>query len=180
MIDKDLRFQGKCGVSLSKDVYLYKNFYNKIELIEQSLNDMTEDDWNTHGNYLENDHKDGYWNGRLSLDFVDRDFHDSIINFVSPKYWSLSHGNFIRSRPIDCSVVQDMSGLNGISYVVSYYAGNFTGGEIYFNDLGLTYQPEKNDLIIFKPTEIKILEVVSGIRYSYLDYLIEHPGYFMV
>ena len=179
MLEKDLRFKGKSGVSLGEEIYLYENFYSDVEGIEKSLSEMKEDDWKTHGNYEAEDHSDSMWNDRLSLDFVGRNFHDRIINFVSPQYWILSHGNFIRTRPEDKSVVQDISLLTNTPYAMAYYAGDFEGGEVVFKNTDVLYSPKKNDLIIFKPTEIEILKVNSGVKYSYIDYLLEPPGYFM-
>jgi hypothetical protein len=141
---------------------------------------MKEKDWNTHGNYEENDHSSEYWNGILSLDFVEQEFHNSIINFVSPEYWILSHSNFIRLRPEDSIPVYNNSMPDLVEYVLAYYAGDFAGGEISFLDCDITYQPKRNDLIIFKPCSLDISPVISGVRYSYLDYLVSHPGYIVV
>jgi hypothetical protein len=179
MIDKDSRFKGKTGILLGEDIYLYENFYRDIDSIESSLAEMSEADWKTHGNYEAEDHSNNIWNDRLSLDFIGRNFHDSIINFVSPQYWILSNGNFIRTRTTDDSVSQDMSTFEDIPYALAYYAGNFSGGEIRFINLGLTYSPKRNDLLIFKPTEIEVLKVKSGVKYSYIDFLVKPPGYFM-
>ena len=179
MISKDSRFKGKTGILLGEDIYLYENFYSNIDSIESSLAEMSEADWKTHGNYEAEDHSTDMWKDRLSLDFIGRDFHDSIINFVSPQYWILSNGNFIRTRTTDDSVSQDMSSFKDVPYALAYYAGYFNGGEIRFINLDLTYSPKRNDLIIFKPTEIEVLKVKSGVKYSYIDFLVEPPGYFM-
>jgi hypothetical protein len=179
MLEKDLRFKGKTGIMLGKDIYLYKNFYENINEMEETLAGMAEEDWKTHGNYEAEDHSDSMWNDRLSLDFIDKRFHGSVINFVSPQYWIFSHGNFIRSRPTDESVIQEMSHFKNIPYLLAYYAGDFEGGEIVFSDLEITYSPQKNDLLIFKPTKMEILKVKSGVKYSYIDCVIEAPGYFM-
>jgi len=179
MLDKDLRFKGKSGILLGEDIYLYKDFYENINEMEEILAGMAEEDWKTHGNYEPEDHENPMWNDRLSLGFIDKQFHSDIINFVSPQYWIFSHDNFIRSRPTDESVIQEMSHFKNIPYLLAYYAGDFEGGEIVFSDLGITYSPQKNDLLIFKPTDIEILKVKSGVKYSYIDYVVEAPGYFM-
>jgi hypothetical protein len=180
MIDKELRFKRKSAIKLGKEIYLYENFYEDLDSIEQPLIQMEEKDWSTHGNYEVNDHGFEYWNNILSLDFVERKFHDSIINFVSPEYWILSHGNFMRLRKEDSAPIYNNSMPDSIEYVLAYYAGDFTGGEILFLDSDIKYQPKKNDLIIFKPCSFDISPVISGTRYSYLDYLIRHPGYIVV
>jgi hypothetical protein len=180
MLDKDLRFLGKNTIKLGPDIYLYKNFYHDLEAFEFKLNSIEEDMWNTHGNYSENDHKETFWDNKLSPDFVNKDFHDTIINFVSPRYWILSHGNFLRLKSGEKIYDQEHTIPKEFKYILGFYAGDFTGGEINFIDFGITYKPEKNDLIIFKPTNFKVGEVTSGIRYSYLDYIIEHPGYILV
>ena len=180
MLSKNLRFKENPGIKLGEEIYLYENFYKDLDLIEFQLLEMKESDWNKHGNYEDNDHEIEYWNNILSLDFVDKKFHDSIINFVSPKYWILSHGNFIRLRPQETIPVYNNAMPNSIEYILAYYAGDFTGGEVLFLDDDIKYQPKKNDLIIFKPCSFDISPVSSGIRYSYLDYLIKHPGYIVV
>jgi hypothetical protein len=180
MLDKDLRFKGKSGVTLGEEIYLYKDFYDDVNGIERDLLDMSEDDWKTHGNYEAEDHSRGTLNDRLSLDFVTREFHDRIINFVSPQYWILSNGNFMRTRPEDEPVKQDLAQyLKNVDYALAYYAGDFDGGEVVFTDTGVTYAPQKNDLLIFKPTTVELLKVNSGVKYSYIDFLVVPPGYFM-
>jgi hypothetical protein len=180
MIDKELRFTSNLGVQLSEGIHLYKNFYPGIDDLESSLNEFNESDWNIHGNYEANDHDNSFWNGRLSPDFIDKKFHDYIINFLSPEYWILAHGNFIRLMPEEICGVQNNSIPEEFPYILSYYAGDFNGGSITFLDSDIEYKPERNDLIIFKPQSIDIGTVHSGVRYSYLDYLIKHPGYIMV
>jgi hypothetical protein len=180
MLSKDLRFKENSGIKLGKEIYLYENFYEDLDLIEQRLLEMKEQDWNIHGNYEENDNPSEHWNGILSLDFVGEEFHNSIINFVSPKYWIFSHGNFMRLRPGDRIPVYNNSMPDIVEYVLAYYAGEFTGGEICFLDDDIRYQPKRNDLIIFKPCSLDISPVISGVRYSYLDYVINNPGYIIV
>jgi hypothetical protein len=180
MSNKILKFPECNPIKLGEDIYLYENFYDNIESIEKDLMQMGEDTWNTHYNYQYDDHSTSIWHNRLSLDFLPREFHDSIINFVSPTYWILSHGNFMRLQPGDSVPIYNNKISNSIEYVLSYYAGDFTGGEICFLDSEVEYQPKKNDLIIFKSCSLDIKPVSSGIRYSYLDYLIKHPGYIVV
>lgn len=180
MLDKDMRFMGKNTIELGPDIFLYKNFFDDIDAFELKLNSFEEDMWNTHGNYASNDHEVTFWNNKLSPDFVNREFHDALINFVSPHFWILSHGNFIRLMAKEKIQGHTTAIPQEFKYVLGYYAGEFTGGEIVFTDLEVTYKPERNDLIIFKPTNFEINEVESGVRYSYLDYLVEHPGYILV
>ena len=180
MIDKDLRFKSNPANEIYPGIYLYKNFYSNIDSIEDFLNSFDESEWEKHGNYHENDHADNFWNDKLSPDILDRRFHDSIINFISPDYWILSHGNFMRLRPDQACPVYNNSLPEEIEYVIAYYAGDFTGGRLSFLDYDFDYQPERNDLIIFKPTSFDISPVQSGVRYSYLDYVLKHPGYIMV
>jgi hypothetical protein len=180
MIDKDLRFKSSPANEIYPGIYLYKDFYNEVNLIEECLNSFSELEWSSHGNYYENDHKDSFWNDKLSPDMIDRKFHDSIINFVSPEYWILSHGNFMRLRPEEGCPVYNNNLPKEFEYIMAYYAGDFTGGSLSFLDYDFDYQPERNDLIIFKPTSFDISPVLSGTRYSYLDYVLKHPGYIIV
>jgi len=180
MSNKSLKFPESNPIKLGEDIYLYKNFYHDIKGIEKDLMEMGEDEWNTHYNYQYDDHSASIWHNKLSLDFLPREFHDSIINFVSPTYWILSHGNFMRLQTGDSVPVYNNILPNSIEYVLSYYAGDFTGGKLSFLDYDFDYQPERNDLLIFKPTSFDISPVISGTRYSYLDYVIKHPGYIIV
>ena len=166
------------GIKLSDGIYLYKNFYPDVEQIDSLLSSVT--DWDSHGNYEPNDHTDEFWKGKLSPDFIDKRFHEYIINLIAPEYWILSHSNFMKLGPEDNCPVYNNNIPKEFEYILAYYAGNFTGGAITFLDADITYQPERNDLILFKPTSIDISKVKSGTRYSYLDYLIKHPGYIMV
>jgi hypothetical protein len=166
------------AIELSKSIYLYKDFYPDIDELENLLNNNQ--DWDSHGNYKPGDHPNEFWNGKLSPDFVDKKFHEYIINLTAPDHWILSHSNFMRLTVDDICPVYNNSLPEEFKYILAYYAGNFTGGKITFLDSDVDYQPERNDLIVFKPTSIDISPVESGIRYSYLDYLIKHPGYIMV
>ena len=97
--------------------------------------------WNTHGNYSENDHQETFRESKLSPDFVNSEFHDAIINFVSPQYWILSHSNFLRLKAGEKIYGQGIKIPEEFKYILGYYAGSFTGGEINFIDFGITYKP---------------------------------------
>jgi len=178
--NNSLKFPNGNPIKLHKDIYLYENFYKNSNIIEDNLIAMKEDQWNSHYNYHYNDHSNDIWFNRLSLDFVPREFHDSIINFVSPDYWTFSHGNFMRLKEGDTLPIHNNSLPDSIEYILSYYVGDFTGGQISFLENDITYQPKKNDLIVFKPCSLDISPVNSGTRYSYVDYILKHPGYVFV
>lgn len=159
-------------------IYVYKNFYPDIDELEDLLENN--DNWNSHGNYNPGDHPDEFWNGKLSTDFIDKKFHEYIINLIAPEYWILSHSNFMKLTPEDTCPVYNNDISEEFKYILAYYVGDFTGGKITFLDSDISYQPERNDLLVFKPTSFDISAVISGTRYSYLDYMIKHPGYIMV
>ncbi len=175
------RFESNKENQIAEDIYLYENFYPDYEEIKDYLEKNDDDSfWNSHFNLEEGDLSNTFWESKLSRDFLDNKFHDHLLNFVAPKYWNCAHGNFMRIKNGD-SIYSHVPNIpKYINYIIGYYMGDFTGGEIVFPELDFKYAPKENDLIIFSNMDFIVKEVKSGIKYSYLDYLFEHPGYVLV
>jgi hypothetical protein len=177
-------------IELAENVFLYKNFFDLESLNSYTniLDKFEENDWHQHGNFEIGDHEETFWGDKCSLDIIDRNFHDKIFNFFAPNYWMYQHTNFVRLKTgqssnevsVNNSLNNEKNMIDYCDYKVAWYLGSFGGGAIVFPDINLTYTPEPNDLLVF---DIKYKhyteEVTSGNRYSYMDYLIYHPGYFM-
>lgn len=172
-------------IKLYDEVFVYKNFLD-LEILNKykdRLNLFLENDWHQHGNYEIGDIEGTFWGDKCSLDIIDRKFHDPIFNFFAPNYWMYQHDNFVRLKSGQSSEIDyNHSSIGLADYKVALYFGEFTGGKIVFPEINLEYQPEINDLLIFKLDQSychKTEKVTSGVRYAYMDYLIKHPGYFM-
>jgi hypothetical protein len=171
-------------IMLSEEIYLVKNFINKDQITKylNQLESFEESDWHKHENVNPGDLEGDFWDGKLSLDILDTSFHDQVLNYFSPHgFWPYGHMNFVRLKPGQSS---EINGLNVeyIKYKLAIYLGDWTGGEIYFPDLDIEYKPENNDLLVIKCDEKHkhlTKPVLSGNRYAYIDFLVEHPGYFM-
>jgi hypothetical protein len=162
-------------------IFIYKNFYPNYQELIDSLESMLDKDWITHFNREPDDLVDTFFYNKLSLDCIKKDFHEKIINFVSTAdYWIFSHGNFMRLKTGESALNHNNKLPDHFEYVIAYYVGNFEGGEIVFKGDGKEYKPENNDLIIFRTENFEVKEVTKGTRYSYVDYLIKHPGYCLV
>jgi hypothetical protein len=172
-------------IQLYEDIYVYKNFLdiNILDGYKKRLDSFSENDWHQHGNYEIGDIEGTFWGDKCSLDIIDRKFHDPIFNFFAPNYWMYQHDNFVRLKSEQFSELDyNHSSIGLAEYKVAIYFGDFTGGKVVFPDLKVEYQPESNDLLIFKIDQKynhKTEPVTSGTRYAYMDYLIKHPGYFM-
>lgn len=177
-------------ISLDPNIYLFKNFLNKdiLDRLILKISELGKNDWFRHENIIPGDISGEYWDGKLSLDIIDQDFHDSLINFFAPEFWIFSHGNILKiesgeSSNIEHSLSDKMEYYKEIiPYKMAVYLSDFGGGEIVFPNVGFEYKPEAGDLLIFKSGleyEHYTKEVTSGTRYVYMDYLIKHPQYFM-
>lgn len=186
---KDLKINIGEGISLDKatvmlgeEIYLVKNFIdsNKMDEYLTALENFKESDWHKHENVNEGDLEGNYWDGKLSLDILDLQFHDRILNYFSPHgFWPYGHMNFVRLKPGESSESYTLNS-DHIKYKLAIYLGNWTGGEISFPDLDIQYKPEHNDLIVIRSDYNHLTKpVLSGNRYAYIDFLVEHPGYFM-
>ena len=165
-------------------IYIYKNFLNinYYNIINKDLNSFKDEQWiNVHYNYEIGD---------LPTNLINKlspDIHNSlnylwneITNLVAPDYWPIKHFNFTRLLTGDktnyTSIDENL--INKPVHKVYYYAGDWTGGEILFGNKDKKYNPNANDLIIVDINiPISVNEVLSGVRYSYLDYLYQHPGW---
>jgi hypothetical protein len=183
------RFESKKEVKrLNSDIYLYKNFLDEESIggINLKLSSLEKQDWLKHENIVPGDISGEYWDGKLSLDIIDQDFHDSLINFFAPEFWIFSHGNILRiqageSSSAEHSLAQKLEYYKEIiPYKIAVYLSDFGGGEIVFPNIGFEYKPAAGDLLIFKSNlEHYTKEVTYGTRYVYMDYLIKHPAYYM-
>lgn len=172
----------KSTVMLGEEIYLVKNFLDS-SMATKYLNELEgfkESDWHKHENVNRGDLKGNYWDGKLSLDILDLNFHDYVLNYFSPHgLWPYGHMNFVRLKPGESSDPNTLK-ADHIKYKLAIYLGNWTGGELYLPDLDIEYKPEHNDLIVMKADYEHLTKpVVSGNRYAYIDFLVEHPGYFM-
>lgn len=170
-------------IKLSEEIYLYKNFLEKAiaDKYLTNLESFSEDQWHLHENYEPGDLNGDYWDGKLSLDIIDMQFQNTLVNYFAPDFWPYQHCNFIRLKTGE-SADESFEIYNFIDYKIALYLGNFSGGEIFFPKLNVEYKPESNDLLIFK-SDINhkhiTKTVTSGTRYAYIDFLVKHPGYFM-
>lgn len=163
------------------DIFICKNFYDGNEELKNILESMKKEEWATHFSREPDDLIDTFFDNKLSLDCIKKDFHEKIINCISTAdYWIFSHGNFMRLKTGESALNHNNSLPDHFEYIIGYYVGDFEGGEIVFKNSDKEYKPENNDLIIFKATDFEVKEVTKGNRYSYVDYLIKHPGYCLV
>jgi predicted 2-oxoglutarate/Fe(II)-dependent dioxygenase YbiX len=51
---------------------------------------------------------------------------------------------------------------------MAYINDGFTGGELHFPEIGITYKPSAGDIIIYQAKEKhEVLELTDGIRYTF-------------
>jgi hypothetical protein len=180
-------------IKLDDEIYLYKNFFKK-DLIDLILEGLAPFDLNQskkeHFNYEEGDISHLFTYGRISHDigFYLLGFHDNIVNLIAPEYWTNKMNSLIRMLPGDLheptytnfTPVEEVE--IKIEYKICAFFGDFTGGEIYFPDRQIEYKPNSGDLIIFSSNpEYRngVKKILSGVRYSYMDFMYQYPGLFI-
>jgi len=175
----------KNTIEINPGIYLNKNFFDlsiadKYVRILQSHN---EQEWHQHENIESGDIDGTFWEDKCGADIINTlDIHDPLLDVLAPSHWTYQHINFIRLRAGQRSEINLHQSAIFAEYKIAWYLGNFKGGEIVFPNLNFKYQPEHNDLLIFKinsDTHHYTDIVTSGTRYAYMDYIIPHPGYFM-
>lgn len=173
-------------VEIAKNIFLVKNFLSEREFGKyyKIIQCFDEDSWNEHFSREPGDLSD-FWKDKLSPDFIDYVLTNAIVNFLAPEYWPLKHQNVCRLKTGESSngIIKTKNNKKGygFSYNLAFYFGEFTGGELCIEGIEFKYKPEPNDLIIFDADySYEIKKVTGGTRYSYIDYIHRHPGYYIM
>lgn len=170
---------------LHRGIFKIKNFLSKEDkqIYIDFLKDNTEHQWDTeHWNYEPGDVKGTFWHSRSSkYMFPFYNLHRRIYGVFAPELVPLAMFRvFNRLLPGESVNSRIARGENGANHHYNYfsqwklglYLGEFTGGELYFEDFDITVQVEENDLVVWRANyEYSVKEVTSGVRYSYSDFL---------
>jgi hypothetical protein len=170
---------------LEEEIWVYKNFLSteEVEGLLKVANNLTEEDWNSAKNAI------AWYNGKTSPALEDlKPINARIADLVAPDYEPTANLSFTRMFPGDSmhehedtcgedeATSNDDFGTCAITRygVVVYINDNFTGGEIYYPSLNMSYTPVPGDLLIHG-ARIRhgVAEVTSGIRYAYASFLID-------
>ena len=176
---------------INTGIYSWKNYVpqSTLDYYQNLLNNLSEDSWYIHCNVDAGDISGKFLDGKLSFDIVERPFLNELIDLFGPdKMWIYCHGNFLRLKTGEGSGREDsytkiLSGYAPfIQKKIAIYMSEFSGGEIVFPEINFEYKPEAGELLVFD-IDIKLdhytKPVTSGTRYVYMDYVIQHPGYYM-
>jgi hypothetical protein len=171
---------------LAEEIFLYKNFISKEEAAElhKACLNYPEEVWNTTVNPIE------WYNGKTSI-FVDeaKPYLERLRDLVKDTHTPTPSLSFTRMFPGDSLHVHqdscgddeptanDHFGTCAITEygVVIYLNECFNGGDIFYPDLNINYQPSAGDLVIHHAM-IKhgVNEVIEGVRYSYPMFLVKN------
>lgn len=173
-------------VSLSEDIFLYKNFIseNEAEALYKKCIDYSDEIWNSVKNSVV------WYNGKTTSDVAEaRELFKKVNDLVFETHTPTPSYSFVRMFTGDsmhehtdtcgdeeATANDDFNTCSITDYgVVIYLNNDYEGGEISYPDLGISYKPSPGDLIIHNARiahEVK--EVISGTRYCYPTFLIKN------
>jgi hypothetical protein len=172
---------------ISEGIYFYKNFMGKSfhDFITSICNEIPEESYSKdHYEYEVGDILPGNGvAGKLLTPVTEHiDAFELLLNLrqmFSPKYSMLFYTEFLRLKTGENFPSLELN--LGPKYKIAYFCGDFTGGEINFDDKNMQYQIEPDELIIFDASYLtSVNDVLSGTRYCYVNYVYEDPGVVMV
>jgi hypothetical protein len=171
---------------INNNFYLFSNFMGKEyeEYANYAISSLNESIWfGQHFRYKIDDFIES--DGRnLTIGVAGRNLevlYQDISNFFNPEYNIINFTEISRTRPLDNNTFNGKVLLNikSIDYVIIYFLGNFIGGELYFPQNNFTYSPKNDDLFIFPKEyfeDLIVKDVISGVKYTYLNYAIKEIG----
>jgi hypothetical protein len=176
-------------VQLGEDIYVYKNFVSKEELISISdyLKTLSDDDWYE-------DNKDIKWMLRTDNTKILEPIRDRIVNlsdkdmtigsstvFVKMKSgysWGVHEDEYEFKDVIKKSktyVEGEPFDLVDVSiYGIVIYFNEFEGGEIYYPEQNIEYKPAPGDMVIHGSgfnCRHGVKEILSDVRYSHSNHI---------
>jgi hypothetical protein len=173
--NKEARWKNHPDITpLAHDVYIYKNYLKEdADDYLKELENLTEEQWYTHCNLNKGDLQETIWDGRVSLDIMKHKTQGDMFNFFAPEHTSFRLYNFVRMLKGDSGRLWTKDrDAKDFDYRIGLYVGNFKGGEICLPELNMKIKPSHGDLIIARYSyDYYISEVTEGVRYSYIDFL---------
>ena len=173
-------------IKLAEDIFLYKNFISKEEalFLHKKCMEYPDETWNSVVNLIE------WYNGKntISVDEA-KPLLEKIKDLVKDTHTPTPSLSFTRMFTGDdmhvhtdtCgeeeATANDDFGTCAITEygVVLYLNDCFNGGDIYYPDLNLSYQPVAGDLIIHNAMiEHGVNKITEGVRYTYATFLIKN------
>jgi hypothetical protein len=174
---------------LGEDIYVYKNFVSKEELINISdyLKTLSDDDWYE-------DNKDIKWMLRTDdtkilepirdriVSLSDKDMtvgHNTVFVKMKSGYsWAVHEDEYEFKDVIKKSktyVEGDAFDLVDVSvYGIVIYFNEFEGGEIYYPEQNIEYKPNPGDMVIHGSgfnCRHGVKEILSDVRYSHSNHI---------
>lgn len=177
-------FKDKECIKLADEIYVFKN-YIPVEMRERYVALL--DSYPVESFYEDNEAQ-AWYSDHMSPNILDLiDIWEHVSELLYPEYYINPQTQIIASRPgqdgmfvhcdspgkgkADMLTQEDSYGTCSlIDYGVVAYLSEFTGGDIFYPNLGITYKPEPGDVVIhsaFTPYEHGTMPVLSGIRYAF-------------
>lgn len=177
-------FKDKDCIKLADEIYVFKKY-----IPEDMLNKYTTllDQYQPEEFREENETQEWYRDhvSPQTLELID--LWEHVSELIYPEYYINPQTQVLASRPGQAGMFVhcDSPGKGRadlltqedtyctcalIDYGVVAYLSNFTGGEIIYPNIGITYKPEAGDVVIhsaFTPYEHGTLPVLSGVRYAF-------------
>jgi len=173
-------------ISLSEDIFLYKDFISKDEAsaLHKKCIEYSDGIWNSIKNPI------AWYNGKTSCNVEEaKELFKKVNDLVFETHTPTPSYSFVRMFTGDsmhehtdtcgdeeATANDDFDTCAITDYgVVIYLNDDFEGGEIYYTDLGIEYKPSAGDLIIHNARiSHEVKEVISGTRYCYPTFLIKN------
>lgn len=177
-------FQNKECIKLADEIYIFKNYIPQ-DMLDRYVKIL--DQYNIEDYKEENEAQEWYRDHVSPMTVELIDLWEHVSELIYPDYYINPQAQILASRPgqpgmfVHCDspgkgkhdeLTQEDTYCTCalIDYGVVAYLSEFTGGEIIYPNLNLTYKPEAGDVVIhsaFSPYEHGTLPVLSGVRYAY-------------
>jgi hypothetical protein len=166
-------------VDIGNGILKYENFLNgeNYNYLLFQCDSLDEESWSTHPTG-----SDLY--GRISIPIGTQVLSSTVIEAIVNEYWTNEHNTVNRTRPND-DVSRSWGGADSwksADYVLCYYLGEWTGGDVTILSDDSKLKLETNTLYCFPINEgqqYQSDEVESGIKYSYVDWIYKHSDWIM-
>ena len=169
---------------LDKEIYVWENFLSPEEhqLFFDLALSISEEEWMLHVNPNE------FWSGKCSHNKKEvYEISNKINRLLEPEY-VIPPSAVIHRTPIgqgmhvhkdrgeegDTEILDDYGTHTSIDYGVLVYIGDWKGGELYYPNRGIEFQPKPGSLIIHSAFEAYahgVKPVISGKRFFYANFL---------
>lgn len=165
--------------SIGENTFIKENFLSEedYQALLNRCNELSEEEWNTHPTA-------SHEQGKISINLMETmKVSQEIIEMVIPSYWINEHKTVNRMKPEYESIRFGYDDWSSADYIAIYYFGDFEGG-----NLKVISDSEDQSIISIKSNNLYLLpiankelylseDLLSGVKYSFVDWVYKHSGW---